>query len=137
MRIHPLATLAAAFMFAVAHAATTVPENLRPAPNETLTLETKATGVQIYTCGASKDNPTRYEWTFKAPEAELFDPSGARVDRHEGIPGRQREDEAAAAVHKLGESVDGLGGFGVLRTLIDFVNRERPAQSGLGLRPLL
>src|SRR5205823_203337 len=86
MRIHPLATLAAAFMFAAAHAATTVPENLRPAPNETLTLETKATGVQIYTCSASKDNATRYEWTFKAPEAELFDPSGARVGKHYAGP---------------------------------------------------
>ena len=86
MRIHHLATLAAVFMFAAAHAATTVPENLRPAPNETLTLETKATGVQIYTCSASKDNATRYEWTFKAPEAELFDPSGARVGKHYAGP---------------------------------------------------
>ena len=86
MRIYHLATLTAVFVFAAAHAATTVPENLRPAPNETLTLETKATGVQIYTCSASKDNSTRYEWTFKAPEAELFDPSGARVGKHYAGP---------------------------------------------------
>ena len=32
-----------------------VPENLRPPATEVLSLETQATGVQIYECNASKD----------------------------------------------------------------------------------
>lgn len=44
-----------------------VPENLRPPATEVLSLETAATGVQIYECNARKDQPTRFEWVFKAP----------------------------------------------------------------------
>ena len=54
----------------------TVPASLKPPETQTLSLEARATGVQIYTCGASKTDPTRFEWVFKAPEADLFDSEG-------------------------------------------------------------
>ena len=63
-----------------------VPENLRTPETEVLSLETKATGVQIYECNASKDEPTRFEWIFKAPEAELFDMSGNKIAKHYAGP---------------------------------------------------
>ena len=33
-------------------------------------LGTRASGVQIYDCKASKDDPYRFEWVFRAPEAD-------------------------------------------------------------------
>ncbi|MGH8315227.1 MAG: DUF3455 domain-containing protein [Steroidobacterales bacterium] len=66
--------------------AANVPEGLKPSANETLSLQSKATGVQIYTCSARKDDPYRYEWTFTAPEAELYALGGSRIGRHYGGP---------------------------------------------------
>ena len=63
-----------------------IPENLRPAAAETLSLETKATGVQIYECSANAKDPARFQWTFKAPEADLFDGTGKRIGRHYAGP---------------------------------------------------
>ncbi|HTG02321.1 MAG TPA: DUF3455 domain-containing protein, partial [Nitrospirota bacterium] len=51
-----------------------------------LSLEAQGVGVQIYTCEAVKDNPTRYEWIFKAPDAELFDNAGNKIGRHYAGP---------------------------------------------------
>ena len=50
-----------------------VPENLKVPAGQTLSLVSPATGVQIYECGAIKTEPARFEWVFKAPEADLFD----------------------------------------------------------------
>jgi len=63
-----------------------VPENLRIPATEELSLETQATGVQIYECSANKDEPTRFEWIFKAPEAELFDRAGNKIGKHYAGP---------------------------------------------------
>lgn len=59
-----------------------VPEALKVPVTEVISLETQATGVQIYGCEGSKDDPMRFEWVFKAPEAELFDSAGKRIGRH-------------------------------------------------------
>jgi len=63
-----------------------VPENLRTPATEVLSLETEATGVQIYECNASKDESTRFEWIFKAPEADLFDKAGNKIGKHYAGP---------------------------------------------------
>jgi hypothetical protein len=63
-----------------------VPENLRTPATEVLSLETEATGVQIYECNASKEAPTRFEWIFKAPEADLFDKAGKKIAKHYAGP---------------------------------------------------
>lgn len=59
-----------------------VPENLWTPATEVLSLETKATGVQIYECNANKDDSTRFEWIFKSPEADLFDLAGNKIGKH-------------------------------------------------------
>jgi hypothetical protein len=63
-----------------------VPDNLRVPATQTLSLETRATGVQIYDCKPSKDDPTRFEWVFRAPEAELFDAAGKKIGKHYAGP---------------------------------------------------
>jgi hypothetical protein len=63
-----------------------VPDKLKPPASQMLTLETRARGVQIYECRASKDNPTRFEWVFIAPEAELFDAGGKKIGKHYAGP---------------------------------------------------
>ena len=71
-----------------------VPENLRTPETEVLSLETKATGVQIYECNASKDEPTRFEWIFKAPEADLFDMAGNKIAKHYAGPTWESNDRS-------------------------------------------
>ena len=63
-----------------------VPENLAVLADQLLSLETQATGVQIYECKASKDNPGRLEWAFRAPQAELFDNAGSKIGKHYAGP---------------------------------------------------
>lgn len=63
-----------------------LPENLKAPPDEMLALEAAATGVQIYECAAAKDQPARFEWTLKGPEAELFDRAGKKIGKHYAGP---------------------------------------------------
>jgi len=56
-----------------------IPANLQAPAYETLSLETAATGVQIYECRAG-------QWVFKAPEADLFDRSGNKIGTHYAGP---------------------------------------------------
>jgi len=63
-----------------------VPDGLKMPANQTLSLETHATGVQIYDCKPNKDDPTRFEWVFRAPEADLFNPAGKKIGKHYAGP---------------------------------------------------
>jgi hypothetical protein len=61
---------------AAAHAA----EPLVPAPQGApLLLEVMADGVQVYSCEPKGQG---FEWTFKAPEANLFDQQGVQIGAH-------------------------------------------------------
>jgi len=44
---------------------------------QALLLRAAARGAQIYTCKATTAEPAAFEWALKAPDAELFDQSGA------------------------------------------------------------
>jgi len=63
-----------------------IPDSLKAPPTQLLALETRASGVQIYECRATKDNPARFEWAFIAPEAELLDKAGVKVGKHYAGP---------------------------------------------------
>jgi len=90
----PKAVGAAAFLLGVLVAAhadgqlhhTDVPDRLRPPPNEAPALMLSAKGVQIYECRSKADQAGSYEWTFVAPEAELFDVHGSKAGRHYAGP---------------------------------------------------
>ena len=88
--------------------APSIPENLRATAAETLALETKATGVQIYECGTAGNDPARFQWNFKAPEADLFDAAGKRIGRHYAGPTWESNDgsKVVAAVKARSDAPD-------------------------------
>jgi hypothetical protein len=64
-----------------------VPAKLRPAANESLALIVPAKGVQIYECRTKANDPYgAYEWTFVAPEADLYDTKGNKIGTHYAGP---------------------------------------------------
>ena len=68
------------------------PENLKVPATQTLSVVAQASGVQIYECNASKADPTRFEWVFKAPEADLFDSAGRKIGKHYAGPSWESND---------------------------------------------
>lgn len=71
-----------------------VPENLKAPAGQVVSLEAHATGVQIYECNANKTDPTRFEWIFRAPEADLFDSAGKKIGKHYAGPTWESTDES-------------------------------------------
>ena len=69
-----------------------VPDNLKPAANESLASVVAARGVQIYECRVKKDDPSATEWAFVAPEAELFDSQGKPLGKHYAGPHWEHSD---------------------------------------------
>jgi hypothetical protein len=63
-----------------------VPANLTPPAGQVLFLEAVASGVQVYECAAKADQPTTFEWTFRAPEAALSDRRGRSLGKHYAGP---------------------------------------------------
>jgi len=72
-----------------------VPTNLAPPASSVLLFELDARGVQIYTCEAKPDDASAFVWTFKAPEAELFNERGEVVGNHFAGPTWQGHDGSA------------------------------------------
>jgi hypothetical protein len=63
-----------------------VPAPLRPPAGQSVFVEALATGVQIYECAPKADQPSTFEWTFRAPEASLADRSGRPLGKHYAGP---------------------------------------------------
>jgi hypothetical protein len=69
-----------------------VPASLRAPSGQELVQKVHATGVQIYVCQPVKDDPSRLEWSFKAPEAELFGRGGRKLGKHYAGPSWEASD---------------------------------------------
>jgi hypothetical protein len=67
-------------------AAPATPSAIAVASGQRVLLKASATGVQIYTCKPTESAPDAYEWTLKAPEADLFDDKGQKIGKHYGGP---------------------------------------------------
>jgi hypothetical protein len=63
-----------------------------PPQGSALLLEAVADGVQIYTCEAKG---SLFQWTFKAPEANLFDKQGRQIGTHFAGPSWKMADGSA------------------------------------------
>jgi len=63
-----------------------VPQALRAPADQTVFVEALASGVQIYECAPKADQPSTFEWSFRAPEAALFDRAGRPVGKHYAGP---------------------------------------------------
>ena len=73
-----------------------VPSALEVAAGNKVAFHAYAIGVQIYTATPSPVDPTQFVWTFKAPEAVLFDNDGNVVGLH--YVGPTWESESGGAV---------------------------------------
>lgn len=62
------------------------PAALRPPADQKLSHEVLAAGTQIYECAPMKDAPDRFEWSFRAPKADLFDRAGKPLGTHGAGP---------------------------------------------------
>ncbi len=88
---HALSVLAIAMTACTSAPKIEAPEHLRPAAGETRKIVVAARGVQIYECRALKDG-AGFEWTFVAPEAELFDANTRPIGHHGAGPFWQARD---------------------------------------------
>ncbi len=82
-----------------------IPPILAPPASSVLLFELGARGVQIYACEADPDDATAFVWTFKAPQAELFNARGEVVGSHFAGPTWQGQD-GSSVVGELVARVD-------------------------------
>src|SRR6266404_529302 len=62
------------------------PEILRVPDGQRVLLKTLGKGVQIYECKARPGDPGRFDWSFKAPEADLTNEDGKKIAKHYAGP---------------------------------------------------
>jgi hypothetical protein len=63
-----------------------VPDALKPPAEQVLLLTAQGVGAQIYACSSSQDDPNRFSWTLKAPQATLRSRSGKVLGKHYAGP---------------------------------------------------
>ena len=88
-----------------------VPASLEVPAGQTLGFTLTAKGVQIYECRAAASDSSRFEWTLKAPEANLFDAEGYQVGRHYAGPTWELTDGGKVTGHvkAKADAPDGKG----------------------------
>ncbi len=89
MLTRPLLTFAALAFSAVSATAQAIPAKLVPPEGAQLIGKYAAKGVQIYVCSVKG---SANEWTFKAPEALLFDAQGKMFAKHYAGPSWEAPD---------------------------------------------
>lgn len=102
-----------------------VPENLQVPSTQTLAVAAQAIGAQIYECSASKTDPSRFEWAFKAPEAELFDSAGKRIGKHYAGP-TWESDDGSKVVGEAKARDDGPDASAIPWLLLSAKSADRP-----------
>ena len=117
-----------------------IPAPLRVSTNAVVTLQARATGVQIYRCRSDKDDAARVAWLLKEPEADLFDHAGNKIGKHYAGPTWEATDgskvigevvaradspdaNSVAWLLLSAKSTSGNGVFGLVR----FIQRLRTA----------
>jgi hypothetical protein len=74
---------------------------IAPPQHATVLLDVVAVGVQIYTCEAQGSG---FEWTFTAPEANLFDKQGRQIGVHFAGPTWKIDDGSALVGEVIAKS---------------------------------
>jgi hypothetical protein len=75
-----------------------VPVKLMPPEGHVMLFKAKAVGAQIYVCKGKADDPNRFEWVLRAPDADLFDEGGRRIGRHFAGPTWEALDDGSNVV---------------------------------------
>lgn len=105
-----------------------VPAKLQVPAGNALISEVSAKGVQIYVCQPKTGDRTQFEWTLKAPEADLFNASGTLVGKHYGGPTWEYTKDKSKVVGEVKERVDSPD-----RTTIPWVLLSAKSNEGNGL----
>jgi hypothetical protein len=63
-----------------------VPEVIRVPDGQRVLLKALGKGVQIYACMATATDPGKFDWSFKAPEADLTNKKGKKIAKHYAGP---------------------------------------------------
>ena len=105
-----------------------VPAKLKVPAGNALTSQMSAKGVQIYVCQPKTGDRTQFEWTLKAPEADLFNASGALVGKHYGGPTWEYTKDKSKVVGEVKERLDSPD-----RTTIPWVLLSAKSHEGNGL----
>ena len=87
-----------------------IPAKLMPPRGHVMLLKAKAVGAQIYVCKAKADDPDRFEWVLKAPDADLFDEGGRRIGRHFAGPTWEALEDGGRVIGTLIEKVPAPNG---------------------------
>jgi hypothetical protein len=66
-----------------------------------MTLKAHATGAQVYECRQG-DDPARYLWVLKAPDATLVDEAGRKVAKHYAGPTWEAADGSTVLAEVVG-----------------------------------
>jgi hypothetical protein len=85
-------------------AAPPAPGPLRVPADQALIKQLHATGVQIYECQPAKNDPSQFEWAFKAPEANLATKGGRIVGKHYAGPTWESNDGSRVVGEVIGNS---------------------------------
>src|ERR1700722_12100751 len=83
-------------------AAPPAPGPLRVPADQALIKQLHATGVQIYECQPAKNDPSQFEWAFKAPEASLATKGGRVVGKHYAGPSWESNDGSKVVGEVIG-----------------------------------
>jgi hypothetical protein len=78
--------LAAALVVVAQAGPQPIPQNLTVPQENVQYFKAFASGVQVYVCKARPEDPSTFEWSFKAPMAELWNDTGEKVGTHYAGP---------------------------------------------------
>jgi hypothetical protein len=93
-------------------------------PNgQAVLVKALAKGVQIYACKAKEGASDMYEWSLKAPEAELFDEQGQKIGKHYAGPTWESMD-GSKVVGKLRAKADAPEPTAIPWLLLDVTSAE-------------
>jgi Protein of unknown function (DUF3455) len=103
----PTFVLSSFLLAARAATAAEIPSAIAVPEGATLILSAHGEGVQIYTCGPAKDDPSKNVWNFKAPQATLYDAAGKEIGKHYAGPTWQLTGDVGELTGKMVASAPG------------------------------
>lgn len=98
-----------------------VPDSIQAPAGEEVVLMAHASGSQIYTCQAAPDG--KFNWTLKAPEAELRDRNDKVIGQHGAGPSWKLKD-GSEVTGKAAAKVDSLDSDSIPWLLVKVVSHS-------------
>jgi hypothetical protein len=81
-----------------------VPAELMVSPDEQVAVSMYAEGVQIYQCKPNAEDATKFEWSFVAPDAVLYDSERNELGKHYAGPTWEANDGSKVVAEVTGRA---------------------------------